>query len=205
MTPATELPRPKALSEVKGWFRPVDQQLFDWFLSTQVEHKQPGNLLELGAYMGKSAIFMAQYLRGEDAFTVCDLFDSPAPDTANSGERANPVLPRGHAEQRVLRVTRNSAMFLRATRNSACFKRTGNGASPGARGTAQSLRGAGNCATSHKQPAPDNQHPRSAPHQEKEHRTTCPASASSSPSKAPQDTSPRHWTRPSHSPSATSG
>ncbi|MGP4045567.1 class I SAM-dependent methyltransferase [Streptomyces sp. 2A115] len=86
MNGTTDLPRPKALSEVKGWFRPVDQQLFDWFLSTQLDRKQPGDLLELGAYMGKSAIFMAQYLREEDAFTVCDLFDSPAPDAANDKE-----------------------------------------------------------------------------------------------------------------------
>jgi hypothetical protein len=86
MTVTTELPRPKALSEVKGWFRAVDQQLFDWFLTRQLDRAQPGNLLELGAYMGKSAIFMASYLREEDAFTVCDLFDSPAEDAANSKE-----------------------------------------------------------------------------------------------------------------------
>ncbi|MEV0227647.1 class I SAM-dependent methyltransferase [Streptomyces sp. NPDC050704] len=85
-TSTTELPRPKALSEVKGWFRPVDQQLFDWFLTGQLDRAQPGDLLELGAYMGKSAIFMASYLRDEDAFTVCDLFDSPAEDSANSKE-----------------------------------------------------------------------------------------------------------------------
>ncbi|MFE9649707.1 class I SAM-dependent methyltransferase [Streptomyces sp. NPDC006365] len=82
----TELPRPKTLSDVKGWFRAVDQQLFDWFLSRQLESQQPGNLLELGAYMGKSAIFMGSYLRDEDTFTVCDLFDSPAEDAANSKE-----------------------------------------------------------------------------------------------------------------------
>ncbi|MBQ0848650.1 class I SAM-dependent methyltransferase [Streptomyces sp. NPDC057620] len=82
----TELPRPKALSEVKGWFRAVDQQLFDWFLSGQMDRAQRGDLLELGAYMGKSAIFMASYRRAEDAFTVCDLFDSVAPDSANLKE-----------------------------------------------------------------------------------------------------------------------
>ncbi|MFC8200739.1 class I SAM-dependent methyltransferase [Streptomyces sp. NPDC057298] len=82
----TELPRPKALSEVKGWFRAVDQQLFDWFLSGQLDRAQRGDLLELGAYMGKSAIFMASYRRDEDAFTVCDLFDSEAQDAANLKE-----------------------------------------------------------------------------------------------------------------------
>ncbi|WP_413757491.1 class I SAM-dependent methyltransferase [Streptomyces sp. MMBL 11-3] len=81
-----ELPRPQALSEVKGWFRAVDQQLFDWFLSGQLDRGQRGDLLELGAYLGKSAIFMASYRREGDAFTVCDLFDSAAPDAANLKE-----------------------------------------------------------------------------------------------------------------------
>ncbi|QKW06815.1 class I SAM-dependent methyltransferase [Streptomyces sp. NA04227] len=87
MTSATtELPRPASLAEVKGWFRPVDQQLFRWFLSRQLDHEQRGDLLEMGAYMGKSAIFMASYLRSSETFTVCDLFDSPAPDAANTKE-----------------------------------------------------------------------------------------------------------------------
>ncbi|MGW6024833.1 class I SAM-dependent methyltransferase [Streptomyces sp. NPDC055099] len=80
------LPRPRQLSDVKGWFHPVDQVLFDWILSRQRDHEQRGDLLELGAYLGKSAIFMGAYLRADETFTVCDLFDSPAPDEANSAE-----------------------------------------------------------------------------------------------------------------------
>ncbi|MGW7273208.1 class I SAM-dependent methyltransferase [Streptomyces sp. NPDC054864] len=80
------LPRPSRLSDVKGWFHPVDQVLFDWILSRQRDLEQRGDLLELGAYLGKSAIFMGAYLRPEETFTVCDLFDSPAPDEANSAE-----------------------------------------------------------------------------------------------------------------------
>ncbi|AJE82904.1 hypothetical protein SLNWT_2528 [Streptomyces albus] len=87
MTSATsELPRPASLAEVQGWFRPVDQQLFGWFLSRQLAAEEHGDLLEMGAYLGKSAIFLAGYLREDEAFTVCDLFDSPAPDAANSKE-----------------------------------------------------------------------------------------------------------------------
>ncbi|GGR79292.1 hypothetical protein GCM10010252_17480 [Streptomyces aureoverticillatus] len=81
-----ELPLPTRLSDVKGWFHPADQVLFDWFLSRQLRLGEPGDLLELGAYLGKSAIFMGGYLRPGEAFTVCDLFDSPAPDDANSKE-----------------------------------------------------------------------------------------------------------------------
>ncbi len=45
-----------------------------------------GDLLELGAYMGKSAIFLGARLRSGERFTVCDLFDSPAEDVSNSRE-----------------------------------------------------------------------------------------------------------------------
>lgn len=81
-----QLPQPQRLSDVKGWFHPVDQVLFDWVLSRQRDRAQPGDLLEVGAYLGKSAIFMGTYLRPDETFTVCDLFDSPAPDQANSAE-----------------------------------------------------------------------------------------------------------------------
>ncbi|MEV3859305.1 class I SAM-dependent methyltransferase [Streptomyces sp. NPDC050095] len=80
------LPRPAALHEVKGWFHNIDQVLFDWFLTRQRERGQQGDLLELGVYLGKSAIFMGQYLEEGQTFTVCDLFDSPAGDTANDKE-----------------------------------------------------------------------------------------------------------------------
>ncbi|CAM5337550.1 MULTISPECIES: class I SAM-dependent methyltransferase [Streptomyces] len=83
-----ELPRPERLSDVKGWFFTADQLLFDWFLARQEERAEPGDLLELGAYMGKSAIFMGARLRPGDRFTVCDLFDSPAEDASNSKEMA---------------------------------------------------------------------------------------------------------------------
>ncbi|SDK87102.1 class I SAM-dependent methyltransferase [Streptomyces indicus] len=80
------LPRPRSLSEVNGWFRAVDQTLFDWFLTYQKERGQQGDLLELGAYLGKSAILLAHHLGESERFTVCDLFDSPAPDDHNSRE-----------------------------------------------------------------------------------------------------------------------
>ncbi|MER6305809.1 class I SAM-dependent methyltransferase [Streptomyces sp. NPDC001739] len=83
---AEQLPRPARLSEVKGWFFTADQLLFDWFLAYQKEHSEAGDLLELGAYMGKSAIFLGARLGAGERFTVCDLFDSPAEDASNSKE-----------------------------------------------------------------------------------------------------------------------
>ncbi|MET9799557.1 class I SAM-dependent methyltransferase [Streptomyces sp. NPDC006368] len=77
---------PAQYSDVKGWFAPVDQLLFDWILTGQRDAGVRGDLLELGAYLGKSAIFTGFY-RGEgEEFTVCDLFDSPAPDESNGAE-----------------------------------------------------------------------------------------------------------------------
>ncbi|TJZ56074.1 class I SAM-dependent methyltransferase [Streptomyces piniterrae] len=83
---AEQLPRPTRLSDVKGWFFTADQLLFDWFLARQEDRSEAGDLLELGAYMGKSAIFLGARLRAGERFTVCDLFDSPAEDASNSKE-----------------------------------------------------------------------------------------------------------------------
>lgn len=83
---ADGIPRPQRFADVEGWFWPVDQLLFDWFLRWQNDREHRGDLLELGAYMGKSAIFMGRYLREGERFTVCDLWDSPAVDDPNSAE-----------------------------------------------------------------------------------------------------------------------
>lgn len=86
-TTSAPVASPAGFSDVKGWFWPADQLLFDWFLKRQdraPEHS--GDLLELGAYLGKSAIFIGGYLRPGEEFTVCDLFDSPAPDDPNGAE-----------------------------------------------------------------------------------------------------------------------
>ncbi|MES5816561.1 class I SAM-dependent methyltransferase [Streptomyces sp. RG80] len=74
---------PGELSDVPGWFPPLDQVLFTWFLDRQ---KEPGDLLELGAYMGKSAILLGRHLGPGERFTVCDLFGGDAPDGANQAE-----------------------------------------------------------------------------------------------------------------------
>lgn len=90
-------PAPTAYNQVNGWFSGYDQVLFDWFLSRRDGgEEKPGDLLELGAFMGKSAIFLGGYLREGEEFTVCDLFDSPAPDDSNLAEMQDsyPTLTR---------------------------------------------------------------------------------------------------------------
>jgi hypothetical protein len=77
---------PQSIDDVRGWFPQVDQQLFTWFLEHQAATETPGDVVELGAYLGKSAILIGRHLRAGESFTVCDLFDSPAPDGANQKE-----------------------------------------------------------------------------------------------------------------------
>ncbi|MFE9423591.1 class I SAM-dependent methyltransferase [Kitasatospora sp. NPDC006697] len=79
---------PRTLDEVPGWFWPIDQQLFGWLLDQQSESGLRGDLLELGSYLGRSAIVMGAHLRPGESFTVCDLFDSEAPDGENAAEMA---------------------------------------------------------------------------------------------------------------------
>ncbi|MEV7723258.1 class I SAM-dependent methyltransferase [Streptomyces sp. NPDC087917] len=98
MEPAPTAPaEPTSFGQVKGWFSAYDQVIFDWFLTRQnATPGASGDLLELGVFMGKSAIFLAGYLREEERFTVCDLFDSPAPDDHNLAEMRDsyPTLTR---------------------------------------------------------------------------------------------------------------
>jgi predicted O-methyltransferase YrrM len=74
---------------IPGWFFPQDQMLFRWFLGEQDRRQITGDLAELGAYMGKSAVVMGEYLRPGETFTVIDLFESPASDSDNHVENVD--------------------------------------------------------------------------------------------------------------------
>ncbi|MGW0819872.1 class I SAM-dependent methyltransferase [Streptomyces sp. NPDC002845] len=77
---------PHRLDDVPGWFPVLDQMLFDWLLDRQESGGMRGDLLEVGVYMGKSAIFLGRHLREGEEYTVCDLFEGDAPDGANQAE-----------------------------------------------------------------------------------------------------------------------
>ncbi|MBO4253953.1 class I SAM-dependent methyltransferase [Streptomyces griseorubiginosus] len=79
---------PAELKDVPGWFPPLDQLLFTWFLERQEKGGFRGDLVELGVYMGKSAILLGQHRQDGEEFTVCDLFGGEAPDGANQAETA---------------------------------------------------------------------------------------------------------------------
>jgi len=61
--------------DIPGWFYPIDQAGFAWVLDFQNDMTPPGDLLELGTFMGKSAILMGQKLKPGERLTVCDLFE----------------------------------------------------------------------------------------------------------------------------------
>lgn len=74
------------LDDVPGWFFDQDQALISWFLERQNRLAIPGDLLELGAYLGKSAILIGRYRVGDQRLTVCDLFEDAAQDGDNTNE-----------------------------------------------------------------------------------------------------------------------
>ncbi|WP_327683030.1 class I SAM-dependent methyltransferase [Kitasatospora sp. NBC_00458] len=77
---------PAVLDDVPGWFWDHDRHLFEWFLGRQEAAGFRGDLLEMGAYLGRSAIVIGSHLQPGEGFTVCDLFDSDAPDDENAAE-----------------------------------------------------------------------------------------------------------------------
>ncbi|MDH6706894.1 hypothetical protein P3T27_003621 [Kitasatospora sp. MAA19] len=77
---------PAGLEDVPGWFWDHDRHSFDWFMGRQEKAGVTGDLLEMGAYLGRSAIVVGEHLQPGETFTVCDLFDSDAPDDENAAE-----------------------------------------------------------------------------------------------------------------------
>lgn len=76
------------VDDIPGWFRPVDRDLFRGLLSWQVANEPPGDLVELGCYLGKSTVVMGEALQPGETFTVCDLFGQEPTDVANATENS---------------------------------------------------------------------------------------------------------------------
>ncbi|HYP44617.1 MAG TPA: class I SAM-dependent methyltransferase [Propionibacteriaceae bacterium] len=74
----------RTMNDIPGWFTWTDQQLFRYFLHNAAP-ELPGDLVELGTYMGKSAVLIGEYRRPDERFVVCDLFNDES-DLANNIE-----------------------------------------------------------------------------------------------------------------------
>lgn len=99
---ATDPPPVSSLDEVPGWLTHTDKILFRWLL----QRKEPGDLLELGVYQGKTAIHMGSYLRSGEKFTVCDLFD-----LARDEDSIRPGARRAYADLTQAQFERNYLSF----------------------------------------------------------------------------------------------
>ncbi|MER7701427.1 class I SAM-dependent methyltransferase [Kitasatospora sp. NPDC097605] len=86
---APGMPRPAAHPEsIPGWFFRLDQEAFRHLLTAQSAAGLTGDILELGSYLGRSAVLLGDHLRPGERLTVCDLFDSEADDADNDAEMA---------------------------------------------------------------------------------------------------------------------
>lgn len=90
---------------IPGWFAPVDQSVFGHVLGRQ-DAEPPGTLVELGAYLGKSAVVIGDHLREGEELVVVDLFGDAAPDPDNAQENLDSyaTLTRREFEANYLRV-----------------------------------------------------------------------------------------------------
>lgn len=62
------------MDKVDGWFFEADVSLFSELLACQTAEAVEGDMLEIGAYQGKSAILMGYGLRDDEELVICDLF-----------------------------------------------------------------------------------------------------------------------------------
>jgi predicted O-methyltransferase YrrM len=79
---------PESLDAVQGWLYPKDQAVLTWLLDRQERLEPPGDLVELGCYLGKSAILIGAHRRRGETFTVCDLFDSASENAADERNKS---------------------------------------------------------------------------------------------------------------------
>jgi hypothetical protein len=80
----TERARPlRDLDDVDGWFPRTDQVVMDCLLGHQRHAGVSGDLLEMGAYLGKSTILIGFHRRLGERFIVCDLFGKEPPTAEN--------------------------------------------------------------------------------------------------------------------------
>jgi predicted O-methyltransferase YrrM len=101
----------EAYQGIKGWFNEIDRRCFTALLESQRD-SPAGDLVEMGAYQGKSAVIIGDYLRPGERFVVIDLFgdegkfDASAEASANlrENQRSYPRLTRGLFEDNYLSV-----------------------------------------------------------------------------------------------------
>lgn len=87
MVAATEA-RIDGIWEVPGFFGPLDADLFARLFEVQAEGGVVGDLLEIGAWYGRSAILLEHARAEREVLHVCDLFEDTPPTRAGRTELA---------------------------------------------------------------------------------------------------------------------
>lgn len=103
--------------EVEGSFFPIDAYVFGMFGEIQKQEGYSGNLFEIGAHQGKTAIFLARMAAPDEIVGVCDVFENGEMNAGRPGEgrrdvflaniRAHTELP---AEQLAVFVKRSALL-----------------------------------------------------------------------------------------------
>lgn len=71
---------------IPGVFEDIDFLLFDAISGWQADREAKGSLLEVGAFLGKSAIVLGLHSTEADPLIVCDIFEGEGAATANAQE-----------------------------------------------------------------------------------------------------------------------
>jgi Methyltransferase domain len=95
-----------AVKDIGGWFYEEDAFVFEAIDRLQTNNHISGDLLEIGAYQGKSAAFLGFLLQPNEQLVVCDLFEEPGVNAENQAEKVAwyPSLTRQEFERRYLQV-----------------------------------------------------------------------------------------------------
>lgn len=79
------MPAPTTIDDIHGWFPAEDRALFQHFLSGEAVLPK-GDLVELGTYLGKSAVLIGDYLHPGERFFALDLFEGTVDDAATDAD-----------------------------------------------------------------------------------------------------------------------
>ena len=94
------------MDSVPGWFYPLDARLFGAIDGLQKARGTRGHILEIGAYLGKSAILLGYLTEEDEDLTVCDPFEEMVEvgdENAAENARHYPGLHRTQFERQYLR------------------------------------------------------------------------------------------------------
>ncbi len=71
---------------VPGWFARVDALLFAAINDAQVRAGMTGDLMEIGAYMGRCAVLLGYFRGSGERLVVCDIFDGAGAEVSDENQ-----------------------------------------------------------------------------------------------------------------------